>query len=584
MDSQQLASSSLRYDYKLSGFDETSHYGRLLGRVGRGKRVLELGSSTGYLTSAMTEHFDCTVVGVEVDADAAAAARARGHEVLLLDLDKSDLTKELAGRKFDVVLCADVLEHLRDPQQTIKQLVELLAEDGYVICSIPHVGHADIRLAMLSGKLPYRPMGLLDHTHMKFFTRALVEELFESSGMLVEKVERNRWQATKTEVQGRLPSHLKVVGDLIAADPEAETYQFIVKARPYKAGEKLSARAAAEATSEGLARVDVVVVDQDSHVADDLYQKYLSTLNYPSELIRFWFVSGPNALALADKPKGEPAAYADNDFRTFRFISMGSGDAQMSRTQISYRNELSQAEIASARVDGGVNFASTLSQVARGSDAKYLFILTPDTLPGANCLTALVRAAEKEGAAKTSTEFGSGLSALIVARPEVRLPGRPVPYGPENLLSWHEFSCMLVPRDFLIEAKSADPNLWTSQAQAVDMCFRAWACGRKVIECPEANYFSNGQLAVFGDYDITVADGLRLRRRWGSLRNLLAFAKYSAGRCGGPFVWLKTANHVVAALAIETPLRAALPEVARGLVGFGGPGASEIGHTAAEIG
>ena len=159
------------------------------------------------------------------------------------------------------------------------------------------------------------------------------------------------------------------------------------------------------------------------------------------------------------------------------------------------------------------------------------------------------------------------------------MPDQPLPRGAEAHLSWHDFSALLIPREFLLDAKSVDPNLWTVQAQAVDMCFRAWASGRHLIECSEANYFSNGPATTWGDYDDIVADGLRLRRRWGSLRNILAFARYNARLYGGrdPLVWLKTASHVLAALAIETPLRANLPNGAQQLVCFGGPGASEIG-------
>jgi|GEM_PF-808003 len=580
------STSALRYESKLSGFDETSHYGRLLNRVGHNKKVLELGCSTGYLTTAMTEHFKCSVVCVEVDPDAAAAVRAKGHEVHLLDLDKVDLTQVLAGQKFDVVLCADVLEHLRSPEETLRQVSRLLNEDGYVICSIPHVAHGDIRLSLLTGRLPFRPMGLLDHTHIRFFTRALLEEVFESAGLRLDDVERNRWQVTKTEVQGRLPAHLKALGELLCSDPESETYQFIVKAKPYKAQEKLSALPAAEAISRDLARVDVVVVEQDGQPVDDLYQKYLAAINYPTELLKFWFVSAPNAISLSDRPKGEAAPYSDNDFRTFRFVGMGAGDEQISRAEIIYGDQNSQARLgarAVAQPDSSVNIPAVLAQVARGSDARYIFVLTSDTLPGANCLTALVQEANKYQEANRVQKGAKDISdPLIGARPELRMPGEPIPQGPgpEQQLSWHPFSALLIPRDFLLEAKSLDPNLWTTTAQAADMCFRAWACGRQVLECKEANYFSNGQLAAFGDYDDTVADGLRLRRRWGSLRNILAFAKYNAARYGSnPLVWLKTANHVLAALAIETPLYQALPEAARSLVIFSGPGASEIGRT-----
>ncbi|MBU6453267.1 MAG: class I SAM-dependent methyltransferase [Cyanobacteria bacterium REEB67] len=586
--------SSLRYDYNVESFDEGSHYGRLLGRVGRSKRVLELGSSTGFLTTAMTEQYACSVVGVEIDEDAARAAREKGHEVFVLDLDKADLTETLSGRQFDVVLCADVLEHLREPVRTLRQAAALLAPGGYLVCSIPHVAHGDIRLSLLSGRLPYRPTGLLDHTHMKFFTRALLEETFESAGLRLDLVERNRWQTTRTEVQGRMPEAIAGLSDYLAADPENETYQFIVKAGSYgssahdlpaspgrdtAAGPQPKSGSGAGPDQElDLPRVDVVVIDQDGAVADDLYQKYLTGMHYPASQLRYWFVSAGGGLALADRPKGEAARYEDSDFRTFRFV--GAAD-QGCDAQMMVPDAVAQTRIN--RRAAGINVASTLAQVARGSDAKYIFVLLASALPGSNCLTSLVKAAQ-EAAASATIET----APLVGARPEVRssreaaasanFTGGPLPTDC-SAIAWHGFSAMLIPRDYLTELKALDPNLWTVQAQAVDMCFRAWACGRRVLECRTANYFSNGPCDLPGDYDDIVSDGLRLRRRWGSLRNIFAFAKYSLKRYGSgrALVYAKTLSHTIAALMIETPLRRALPEEALNLVGFGGAGASCIG-------
>src|SRR5208337_2304737 len=130
--------------------------------------------------------------------------------------------------------------------------------------------------------------------------------------------------------------------------------------------------------------------------------------------------------------------------------------------------------------------------------AKYLFVLLANTLPGSNCLSRLVACAEAvnrrdcqgeitettKTKETTETTKNPPLLPLVGARPEIRLSDQPLPQGSEGYLSWHDFSGLLVPREFLLEAKSADPNLWTVKAQAVDMCFRAWACGRLLIECP----------------------------------------------------------------------------------------------------
>ncbi len=485
--------SSLRYDYAVQTFDESSHYGRLLSRVGHNKKVLELGSSTGYLSQSMTSQFGCNVTGVEVDQDAAESARAKGQEVFVLDLDQANLSETLAGRRFDVVLCADVLEHLRCPERIMAQLPGLLNEDGYVICSIPHVGHGDVKLSLLGGRMPYRPMGLLDHTHVRFFTRALVEEMLEGAGMRVVSVERNRWQTTKTEVQGRLPSALSGLTDFIAADRESETYQFIVKAAPYRTGAPETSPAAAPT-----ARVDVVVIDQDSAVADDLYQKYLSQIRYPSKLLKFWFVSEAGGLALVDKPKGEAQAYQDSDFRTFRFAACGDNDPHRTVTPPVWT---ASAPGSINRRVAEINVAQTLAQVARGSDAKYIFVLLANALPGTNCLSQLVRQAESQTASQvesqtanqvesqTSSQTASqtrnpgasqaekqnlaGLAPLLGARPELRASGDPAPASAEGDIAWHEFSAMLIPRDFLTESQGPGSSFVDRQSSG----------GRHVFPC-----------------------------------------------------------------------------------------------------
>src|SRR5207248_2616993 len=96
---------------------------------------------------------------------------------LVGDAEELDLETELGGERFDAILFADVLEHLRDPAALLKRVRPLVAENGVVIASIPNVAHASVRLALLGGSFRYREWGLLDETHLRFFTRHGVEDL-----------------------------------------------------------------------------------------------------------------------------------------------------------------------------------------------------------------------------------------------------------------------------------------------------------------------------------------------------------------------------------------------------------------------
>ena len=79
--------------------------------------------------------------------------------------------------EYDVVLAGDVLEHLVRPHDVLCRAVRLLRPGGHVVISLPHVGHVDVRLALLQGEWKYRPWGLLDATHVRFFTLPTIKEM-----------------------------------------------------------------------------------------------------------------------------------------------------------------------------------------------------------------------------------------------------------------------------------------------------------------------------------------------------------------------------------------------------------------------
>jgi SAM-dependent methyltransferase len=208
--------------------EETSH-AAVLQLVGSGKRVLELGCSTGYMSRVLAQS-GCEVVGVEIDAGAATEASAWCERVIIADLDLTDLSAELGDDGFDVVLAADVLEHLKDPERTLRALLPHLRPGGCVVASLPNVTHASVRLALLQGEFPYAEHGLLDRTHLRFFSRSGVFELMERSGYAVTGLEA----VTKTQEMWEIPFDREAVDgavrDALEQDPDAQTYQFVVLA------------------------------------------------------------------------------------------------------------------------------------------------------------------------------------------------------------------------------------------------------------------------------------------------------------------------------------------------------------------
>ena len=147
--------------------------------------VLDVGCASGYLGELLAAQH-CTVVGIEVDGGAARTARSSGAYLAVHEIDLDDATGELPSGPFDVILCGDVLEHLRDPELALGRLVQLVATTGQIIVSLPNVAHVSLRLQLLAGRFQYTERGILDRTHLHLYTYRRARALVERAGLRVE--------------------------------------------------------------------------------------------------------------------------------------------------------------------------------------------------------------------------------------------------------------------------------------------------------------------------------------------------------------------------------------------------------------
>jgi 2-polyprenyl-3-methyl-5-hydroxy-6-metoxy-1,4-benzoquinol methylase len=154
-------------------------HAKLLAAVGTGNRVLDVGCSSGYLARPLSERGD-TIVGIELDPEAAREAERFCERVLVGDVEMMELPLEPAS--FDVVLCGDVVEHLRDPVAALARLRPFLKPDGRLVLSTPNVANWAIRLSLLAGRWRYTDRGILDRSHTHLFTRATLREAIERAG------------------------------------------------------------------------------------------------------------------------------------------------------------------------------------------------------------------------------------------------------------------------------------------------------------------------------------------------------------------------------------------------------------------
>ena len=163
----------------------------LLSVAGRPRTVLDVGCGVG-LNGAALKRMGARVTGVEIVPSSIDRAREVLDEVLVADIEAdASVRAALAGRKFDVIVFADVLEHTVTPRAVLERFLPYLEEDGHVIVSLPNVAAWPVRLGLLAGEFDYRPSGILDDSHLRFFTRRSAARLLEATGLEVLRIEQN---------------------------------------------------------------------------------------------------------------------------------------------------------------------------------------------------------------------------------------------------------------------------------------------------------------------------------------------------------------------------------------------------------
>lgn len=150
-----------------------------------GLRVLDVGCGFA-TTSARIQKLGNEVTGIEESAEACSVARTRLSRVVQQDL----LTAEPEGT-YDAIILADVLEHLAWPVGVLKRYLQSLAPDGSVIISLPNVGLWSVRFAHLFGRWEYEDTGVLDRTHLRFFTRRSARWMIDDAGLRIVKTTYN---------------------------------------------------------------------------------------------------------------------------------------------------------------------------------------------------------------------------------------------------------------------------------------------------------------------------------------------------------------------------------------------------------
>lgn len=208
-------------------------------------RVLDVGCGTGSLTAVVTNGKHSEVLGIEPDKLRAEVATSRG-----LDVFCGTLSKEYFDDRglFDVIIFADVLEHVVDPAALLRLAAQGLKPDGIVLISVPNVAHWSMRLHILRGRFDYTATGIRDATHLRWFTLKSIQNLLRSQRfeVLAYKPATGTWMPEYKRIPWKwLPYRIRrsVIAALTWAIPTLFACQHVLKAKPATLSQDLAPKA-----------------------------------------------------------------------------------------------------------------------------------------------------------------------------------------------------------------------------------------------------------------------------------------------------------------------------------------------------
>jgi len=220
-----------KYDYHVNLSDDNFAATKVIKMIGENKKVLEIGAGPGAITQHVSSIPGCQVSAVELDPSALPLLKPFCENVFQRNLNEANWHEGVGiDGGYDVIVAADVLEHLINPWQTLSSLKLLLAPNGHIIVSLPHAGHLGVIAAMLNDNFRYHKWGLLDRTHIRFFCMENVIDLFQGAGLTIidtDHVIHSPMDMELAEYWKALSSQTK---KCLSESKNGHIYQFVIKA------------------------------------------------------------------------------------------------------------------------------------------------------------------------------------------------------------------------------------------------------------------------------------------------------------------------------------------------------------------
>lgn len=208
--------------------------GKIFRRIPQeGAKILDVGVGCGALGQMVHQmrHKDkpASIDGIDLDRSMLEQARPYYSDLFQADIDKIDPALIVGSRRYDVIVVADVIEHLQFPARAVQQLGKLLNADGKMLFSVPNVTYIGLLCELASGNFRYRDEGLLDKTHLRFFSYQSLVDLIDGADLQIVFEDTVKMPLEMTEFKD-YDASLYFNLDNLAKNPHLMTYQFIVEA------------------------------------------------------------------------------------------------------------------------------------------------------------------------------------------------------------------------------------------------------------------------------------------------------------------------------------------------------------------
>jgi O-antigen biosynthesis protein len=155
------------------------------------KKILDVGCGYGSTAAVIKEKYpDIEIIGIELSEEAAIKSQKNVDRVINGDIEI--IEPDFPVKYFDLIICADVLEHTKDPWSVLKKLHKYQNDDAILIASIPNIRYIKVLLKILFNKFEYEASGVLDVSHLRFFTLHTIKKMFKECGFQIIKIKNNR--------------------------------------------------------------------------------------------------------------------------------------------------------------------------------------------------------------------------------------------------------------------------------------------------------------------------------------------------------------------------------------------------------